>query len=213
VLVRDMRLPRHEKNRPTMKGVLRSLADRANDEGRNCRPSLSTMAGEVEVVERTVRNHLVRLEALGLIARQAPPSQHRPRTYALNLAAIYALADPQSKTASDRALRAEFAGPDRQVSCQPGGPGRPATTLPPWSRTELQPGKSAVHTGNPQPQPGNSAVQAGSHVTDERLLNSLNDQENSLSTLSAEQRRALVEEFRARVVREGKSIAESGDSR
>ena len=76
------------------KGVLLALADRCNDDGLEAWPSRSTIAREVAVCPDTVDDRLRALRDAGLIVIQARAGQHRPATWALNLAAIVALIDP-----------------------------------------------------------------------------------------------------------------------
>jgi hypothetical protein len=95
-LVRCARLPLSLSQRPTSKGLLLALADDCRDDGSHAFPSRITLAREVEVSGRTVDAHLKILSMLGLIVEQAPPTQHRPRTWRLDLARICALADPQA---------------------------------------------------------------------------------------------------------------------
>src|SRR5699024_11767210 len=47
--------------------ILYSLADRANDDGQGCWPSVATMAVESRCSERTVQRHLRNLEERGVI--------------------------------------------------------------------------------------------------------------------------------------------------
>lgn len=93
-LVRSRLLPAHlsRQKRQVLKSVLLTLADRCDDLGENAFPSVATMAAAAEVSsKRTVDAALQGLEALNLISKQAPPSQHRPRTWRLHLPAIAAL--------------------------------------------------------------------------------------------------------------------------
>lgn len=93
-LVRRARLPRSlGSSRPTAKLCLLALADRCDENGLGAWPSLATIAKETEVDDtRTIAARLRSLEKLGLIYEQEPPRQRKPRTWALNLAAIDALA-------------------------------------------------------------------------------------------------------------------------
>lgn len=94
-LVRRCRLPATMRCRPLAKLVLLSLADRCDDDGRGAWPSLATIAAESEVEGgRTIATRLRDLAAVGLIVEQAPPRQHKPRTWALNLDALDRLAQP-----------------------------------------------------------------------------------------------------------------------
>jgi hypothetical protein len=83
------------KRRPLAKAVLLALADRAADDGTGAWPSVRTIADEVELGKRTTDAVLAALKAEGLIEEQAPPGQHRPRTWRLHLARITRLADTQ----------------------------------------------------------------------------------------------------------------------
>lgn len=93
-LVRAARLPKtmSYQRRPAAKGILLALADRCDDDGRNAWPSIATIATEVEIGARTAQRILRDLQQLGLIDEQAPPRQHRPRTWRLNPTALVALA-------------------------------------------------------------------------------------------------------------------------
>jgi Helix-turn-helix domain len=115
-MVRAARLPRTLKRRPVAKAVLFALADRWDDDGRNGWPSVRTIADEVEVSPRTVFVVLRALEAAGLIAEQAPPRQHRPRTWCLNVARLAALADPQHGATLSTTPTAPVSAPDLQMS-------------------------------------------------------------------------------------------------
>lgn len=96
-LVRRCRLPATMRCRPLAKLVLLTLADRCDDDGRDAWPSLATIAAESEVADgRTITARLRDLAALGLIVEQAPPRQRKPRTWAINLAALDRLARPLS---------------------------------------------------------------------------------------------------------------------
>lgn len=93
MLLARKRLPRTMKRRPAAKGILFALARRADHAGANAWPSVPTMAGEVDVSTRTAQALLEDLRTAGLIAEQAPPCRHRPRTWRLVLDAIAALPD------------------------------------------------------------------------------------------------------------------------
>jgi len=97
-LVRACRLPSTlpMRNRSTTKAVLLALADDCWDDGTHAFTSRKTLMREVEVSGGTIDAHLKALCNLGLIAEQAPPTQHHPRTWRLDLAAICALADSQA---------------------------------------------------------------------------------------------------------------------
>lgn len=92
-LVRQARLPKTIRCRPTAKLCLLALADRADDNGRGAWPSLATIAAESDVDD--VRTIAARLKALAdhqLIYQIEPPRQRKPRKWGLNLEAIEALA-------------------------------------------------------------------------------------------------------------------------
>lgn len=65
---------------PTELCILYSLADRANDDGQGCWPSVATLALEARCSERTVQRHLRNLEERGLIRRgdQRMVDRYRP---------------------------------------------------------------------------------------------------------------------------------------
>lgn len=71
--------------------ILYSLADRANDDGQGCWPSVATMAEESRCSERTVQRHLRNLEQRGLIMRgdqrmvERYRADRRPIVWDLNL--------------------------------------------------------------------------------------------------------------------------------
>lgn len=90
-LVRNTPLPRTIKHRPQVKSILLAIAFHCDRDGRNAFPSNQTIRQETELGEHTVRRGLATLEAHRLIREQAPPRQHRPRVYELNLEAIRAL--------------------------------------------------------------------------------------------------------------------------
>ena len=124
MLVRDARLPRSVKRRPEVKAVLLALADKCLPDGTNARPAVATIAAEVEISVRTVHACLATLRDLNLIAEQAPPRQHKPRVWRLNLPAIKALdkdAAPQHPAAltdsnPDAQHAADLTSPDVQAS-------------------------------------------------------------------------------------------------
>ncbi len=98
-LVRAACLPETMKRRPEAKGVLFALADKCVDTGMDAWPSVATIAAEVELGPRTVHKVLKSLQSCGLIAEQAPPRQHRPRTWRLNLDLLRALSGKQQSAA------------------------------------------------------------------------------------------------------------------
>ena len=71
--------------------ILYSLADRANDDGQGCWPSVATMAEESRCSERTVQRHLRNLEQRGVIRRgdqrlvERYRADRRPIVWDLNL--------------------------------------------------------------------------------------------------------------------------------
>jgi hypothetical protein len=83
-------------HRPIAKAVLLALADDCHDDGSTAYTSRATLVREVEVSAGTIDAHLRRLATVGLIVEQAPPTQHRPRTWRLDLARICSLADSQA---------------------------------------------------------------------------------------------------------------------
>jgi hypothetical protein len=93
-----------------VKAVLNALADRCWDDGTDAFPSVATIAAQVEISIRTTHRCLDTLRHLGLIAEQAPPRQHRPRTWRLNLEAIRAL-DPKTAAQYVAALSSPGAQP------------------------------------------------------------------------------------------------------
>jgi hypothetical protein len=101
------------KRRPEAKAVLLALADDANDAGENAFPSVFTIAAEVEIGTRTADAVLAGLRAQGLIEEQEPPRQHRPRTWRINLAALAALAAPQTVAALTADRPAGSCDPDQ----------------------------------------------------------------------------------------------------
>jgi hypothetical protein len=85
-IVSRARLPRSLRcSRPVAKLVLLALADKADDDGRNAWPSVATIAEDAEVSTKTASKMLAALVSANLITEQRPPTQHRPRTYELNL--------------------------------------------------------------------------------------------------------------------------------
>jgi hypothetical protein len=118
-MVRAARLPKSLRCRTAAKAVLLALADRCDDDGRNAWPSVGTIAVETEVCTRTAHACLASLQSTGLIAEQAPPRQHRPRTWRLMLDTIAALSDPSylaSLTTSDPTPSATLSeSPDLQI--------------------------------------------------------------------------------------------------
>jgi hypothetical protein len=76
--------------------VLSALADRCRDDGRNAFPSVQLIAAESEIGVRTADHCLAALRTAGFIDEQAPPRQHCPRTWQLNLDVIRAHVAPQA---------------------------------------------------------------------------------------------------------------------
>jgi DNA-binding transcriptional ArsR family regulator len=77
---------RQHTGSPVSKLVLYKLADNANDEG-YCYPSIRTIVRDTELSLRTVREHLEKLEQLGLITiiRREKQGVKLPNRYQLNL--------------------------------------------------------------------------------------------------------------------------------
>src|SRR5262245_7442641 len=90
-LVRAARLPEAMRHRMAAKAVLLALADKADHLGGEAYPSLARIAAETELCIRTVRRALDALQQQKLIRETAPPQQHKPRTWGIDLAAIEAL--------------------------------------------------------------------------------------------------------------------------
>lgn len=100
-LVRNARLPKTMRQRVAVKAVLLALADRSEHDGRDAFPSRATMAAEAEVSARSVDKYLAVLKADGFIAEQAPPTQHRPRTWQIDLSKLAELAESQPVASLD----------------------------------------------------------------------------------------------------------------
>jgi hypothetical protein len=97
--------------RPRAKLVLLSLANRCWPDGSQARPSKKTIAQETEIRDdRTVTRYLNKLHELGLIHEQAPPGQHRPRVWRLDLDALQRLRP--SKSADAASIDSPSARPD-----------------------------------------------------------------------------------------------------
>jgi len=143
------------RRRPETKAVLLALADRCSDDGLDAWPSVATIAAESEIGVRIADACLASLRELGLIAEQAPPRQHRPRTWMLNLDAIAALSDTH-----DRAPLTASAGPQH------------AATLTNSGSQVLSPGPQILRSGS------QISTSGSQHVADEQ--SSLNE-ENSLN--------------------------------
>jgi hypothetical protein len=73
------------------KAVLLSLADHANPDGEMSFPSVNRIAQETEFGESTVRECLAWLRNARLITQTAPPCQHRPATYRVDLEVLAGL--------------------------------------------------------------------------------------------------------------------------
>ncbi len=73
------------QRRVQAKLVLLALADVADDEGANAWPSVATLGRMCEMSPRTITAVLADLRTRGMIAEQARPGQHRPRTWRLIL--------------------------------------------------------------------------------------------------------------------------------
>jgi hypothetical protein len=118
--VRDSRLPKSVKRRPEVKAVLLALADRCSSDGTNAWPAVATIAAEAEISVRTAHACLATLRHLGLIEEQAPPRQHKPRVWRLNLRAILAFsagsAAQRAAALTDAQHAAELASPGPQPS-------------------------------------------------------------------------------------------------
>jgi Helix-turn-helix domain len=153
-MVRACRFPRRLRRRCPLKAVLLALADRADDEGNGAWPSVRTIAAETELRVRTVEGLLMGLASMGVIFEQAPPRQHRPRTWGLRLEAIAALSvDTQ-----------------RAAGLEPSASNADAQRL-----AGLAPGPVPVE-GTPDPQVSTSDPQTS--APDPVLLNGLNGQGN-----------------------------------
>jgi hypothetical protein len=67
------------------KFLLVALANYCGDDGRGAYARVATLAKDITRTERQTRRLLRRLEDRGLIAEDAPPRQHRARTWRLVL--------------------------------------------------------------------------------------------------------------------------------
>lgn len=177
-IVRSIRLPRELTSRPAAKGILLALADDCDDDGASAFTSVATLAREAEVSPRTVDAHLAMLKRCGLIAEQAPPRQHRPRTWRLNLAALARLADSQAVAGlkeTDQQLLTSLTS--TRAGSFPGSDTQPSATLRP----------SEAQSQNPDPQ--NSTSEAQPAATER-----LNDITNKRDTAPASRFSALTKE-------------------
>jgi hypothetical protein len=106
-LVRAAILPSTLPRLPAAKGVLLALADDCDDDGRGryAGPALATIGREAALCRRSVINHLARLQAIGVIVEQVRPTQHRPRTWRIDLPTLARWVDPL----------APLSDPDRQL--------------------------------------------------------------------------------------------------
>jgi len=133
-LVRKARLPvSMGKRRLAAKAVLLALADRCNDRGGNAWPSKATIAAECELDSvRTVNACLRELAKNQIIFEQEKSRQHRPRTWAIDLAVLASLAPmPFISTAPEAQAESPLA--------VPGGHGRTSLAV------QIQPEAQAVH--------------------------------------------------------------------
>ncbi len=73
---------------PTARLVLLRLADRAHDDGSEARPSVESLARDCSLSPRQTQRHLRWLERSGFIEVDRAESQHRPRSYRINLAKL-----------------------------------------------------------------------------------------------------------------------------
>ena len=129
-------------NRHRAKLALISLANRANEDGRDAWPSVETIARETMTSRKTVEKLLKALRVAGLIHEQAPPRQRRPRTYALDMDALIAL-NP-STPAARYSRTTDLDSPDRQsigTELEPAGRYVNGTELTP----EVAPGRQSQH--------------------------------------------------------------------
>lgn len=140
-IVRRARLPRSMPRRPEAKGILLALADRADDAGCNAWPSVATMAAEVEVSVRTAQKVLGELVEAGLVEEQARPTQHRPRTYRLNLVAL------QLASSDAQAVAPLNVNPGAQAVAPLSAPGQQETS------SGAQHPTSGVQMSTPEVQP------------------------------------------------------------
>jgi hypothetical protein len=208
-LVRRARLPRTIKRRVHGKAVLLALADRCDDDGRNAWPSVSTIAKEVEMGVRSVPAVLRMLEEAGIIHEQAPPSQHRPRTWSVDLARLQELSDlqdladlNQGERRSDLQhvadLSSELCSPDLQhaagLASDPERPGR----------QNRESGRQNRESGRQNRESGRQICDSGrQHVAEEPVL--LNCPLNSPLN-SARAQEIENEKHRTRVAVKAKAI-------
>lgn len=68
--------------------VLLAMADHANSDGGNCRPSVALVAWKIDYSERQVRRIIEALRERDVLRVEAPAAQHAPITYRINLDAL-----------------------------------------------------------------------------------------------------------------------------
>src|SRR5260370_5624265 len=78
--------------RPYEKLILLALADYANPNGDHVFPSVQSMADKTTCSVRKIQTTMRRLQTQGLLELVAEASQHSPRRYRLNVAALHDLA-------------------------------------------------------------------------------------------------------------------------
>lgn len=95
-LVRAAEFPK-KSGRAIAKAVLLSLADDCRGEplAPEAFTSVPTMALEAAASARTIDAALAKLVGWGLISDHAPPRQHKPRTWLLNIPVIVAMITPE----------------------------------------------------------------------------------------------------------------------
>lgn len=166
-LVRAARLPKSLRCRPTAKGILLALADDCGDDGGGAYTSVATMALEAAASPRTIDAHLRALQRCGLLEEQAPPRQHRPRTWRLNLGAIARLSDPQAVAKLDESDQQLVAS----LKASPSG-----RNHEPDEQTVATLADSDPQLSTPDPQNSTSGTHA---VATERLNGDLNQRDTA----------------------------------
>jgi len=85
--------------------ILLKLVDCANDDGSCIRPAVATIAQDCGCGERTVKEHLRRFRAQGLLRVVREGRGVRPREYELDLGQLVALASPKGELAASEEVQ------------------------------------------------------------------------------------------------------------
>jgi Helix-turn-helix domain len=106
--------------------ILLAMADHAQDDGTDVFPSIARLAWKTGYDDRQVKRIIKDLRAEGVLVEVAPPAQHRPTEYRIDLEAATKKPSFESKKArGDISDRGDIGDPRGDISDPPGVTPRP----------------------------------------------------------------------------------------